>query len=166
MKVWFGQVYIELGVAFPFSHLFQRRLSSEVTALVEPSGKFLKEFGEDWDFMFNVSAKRGLQDNEIRGPSLFKKGKKVEYTIFLPFDVITRYPDAPRHFLRFLLQGVYDVFDELEIDKSKLVERQKAIVEGICADPTMLEEPSWDEAQNQQLGSRLFRTFYGRYQSG
>src|SRR5262249_34269143 len=142
MNVHFGQIYGEPGVSFPFSHLFQRRLSREVTALVEPSSKFLKKYGSDFKLIFNVSAKQGLQDNEIRGPSVFRRTKDVEYTVFLAFDVIMRHADAPRHALRFLLKGVCDVFDRLEIDTTRLLDEQEALIEGICSDPTMLAEPA------------------------
>ena len=160
MKVWFGQVYIEGGVDFPFSHLFQRHLSAEVTALVEPSAKFIEQYGVDFELMFNVSAKRRLPDNGIRGPTVFKKTKDVEYTVFLPFDVIIPHADAPRRALRFLLKGVGDVFDKLEIDKIRLLEQQDAIIEGICADATMLAAPHWSGAPNKTWS--LFKTFFDK----
>src|SRR5438132_14279232 len=96
MKVWFGQIYIGPGVSFPFSHHFQRRLSHEVTALVEPSEKFIKKFGREFELMFRISAKQKLKRNEIRGPTVFNKTRDVEYTIFLPFAVIIRHVDAPK----------------------------------------------------------------------
>src|SRR5438128_660345 len=105
MKVHFGQIYIEPGVEFPFSHLFQRYLAKEVTALVVPSGKFIEKYGSDFELMFRISAKNGIQDNEIRGPTVFRKAKDVEYTVFLPFDIISGTHDVPHSALRFLLKG-------------------------------------------------------------
>lgn len=160
MKVWFGQIYIESGVSFPFSHLFQRRLSQEITALVEPSTKFIKEYGEDFEVMFRISAKEALQHNEIRGPTVFKKTKDVEYTVFLPFTVIMRHIDAPKHALSYLLKGVSDVFDLLEIDKAKFIDKQQVIIDGICSDSTMLEEPSWNEMDNRSPVRLLFTAFF------
>lgn len=160
MKVWFGQMYIEPGVRFPFSHHFQRRLSQQVTALVAPSAKFIKEYGQDFELMFNVSAKGGLENNEIRGPTVFKKTKDVEYTVFLPFTVIMRHMDAPKRALRYLLQGVCDVLDQLEIDRTKLVEKQERLIDSICADPMMLEEPSWNEAENKTAVRNVFQAFF------
>jgi hypothetical protein len=125
MLVHFGQIYIEADARFPFSHHFQHRISEVVSKLVKPSATFTRKYGADFNLTFNVSAKRGLQDNEIRGPAVFKKTKDVENTIFLPFDVITRHSDAPRHALRFLLKGACDVFDMLEIDKAKVVKAQE-----------------------------------------
>jgi hypothetical protein len=164
MRIHFGQIYVEPGVDFPFSHTFQHRLAIEITALVEPSAKFVKEFGKDFELMFNVSAKRAIHDNEIRGPTVFRKAKDAEYTVFLPFDVITGQTDAPRRALKFLLKGICDVFDLLEIDKAKLLDKEEAIIEGICSDPTMLEEPSWNEDENKTLARRLFATFFGKNQ--
>lgn len=164
MKVWFRQFYIEPGVDFPFSHLFQRRLSREMTELVEPSAKFLKKCGNDFDVMFSVSAKQALHDNEIRGPVVVRKYKNVEFTVFLPFDVIMRTADAPRVALIFLLKGVAQAFDRLDIDKTRFLEKQESIIAGICADPTMLEAPSWDEAENQTRVRKVFTKFFQRKQ--
>lgn len=143
MNVHFRQTYCVPDVYFPFSHLFQHRISEEVEALVEPSVKFVKKYGEDFDLIFNVSAKPGLSENEIRGPAVYRKTKDVEFTIFLPYDVIMRHADAPRHALRFLLKDVGEVFDKLEIEKTRFVEQQESIIEGICSDPTMLAAPHW-----------------------
>jgi hypothetical protein len=162
MKVWFGQIYIEPGVSFPFSHLFQRRLSAEVTALVEPSSTFLKKYGSDFELIFRISAKQGLKDNEIKGPTVFRKAKDVEYSIFLPFDVINRNADAPKRALSFLLKGVCKVFDMLEIDKTRLFNKQQSLIEGICSDPTMLEEPSWNKELNETLARTLFEAFFDK----
>jgi hypothetical protein len=162
MKVWFGQIYIEAGVAFPFSHHCQKRLSAEITGLVEPSAKYLKQYGTNFELMFRISAKKTIPNNEIKGPTVFKKTKDVEYTVFLPFDVIMRQADAPRHALKFLLKGVCDVFDRLEIDKAKLLDKQDSIIEGICADPAMLEEPSWNETNNKRDVRRVFEAFFNK----
>jgi hypothetical protein len=132
-----------------------------VTALVKPSPKFIKKYGREFELMFNVSAKRGIRENEIRGPSVFRKTKDVEYTIFLPFDVIMRDAEAPKSALRFLLEGVCTVFDLLEISKSRLLERQDELINGICSDPTMLEERSWDEAENRTRVRRVFEAYFG-----
>src|SRR3974377_1652345 len=144
MQISFTQVYIEGGVSFPFSHLFQHRLSEALSALAEPSALFLKHYGADLEFIFYISAKDGIQDNEIRGPTVFRKAKDVEYTVFLPFDVVMRHDDAPRYAVILLLKGICEVFDRLKIDKAPLLDKQESIIESICSDPTMLGAPSWD----------------------
>jgi hypothetical protein len=86
---------------------------------------------------FKISAKKNLQENDVRGPGVYKKTKDVEYTVFLPFDVIAGHPDVSRHALRYLLSGVRAVFERLEIDAAKVAEKQEFLIEGICSDPTM-----------------------------
>jgi hypothetical protein len=142
MKVHFGQVYIKPGIDFPFSHHFQRRLAQEVTALVEPSLTFINKYGCDSKLMFNVSAKQGIKDNEIKGPTIFKKTKNIEYTVFLPFDVIIRQAEVPQTALRYLLRGACSVFESLDIGTEKVVEKQESLIEQICSDPMMFEDES------------------------
>ena len=142
-----NQIYIQPGVSFPFSCHFQRRLSEEITALVVPSAAFIKKYGADFNLIFRVSAKKDIQDNEIRGPTLFKKDKDVEYTVFLPFDVITCHPEVSKSALVFLLQGVCSVFELLEIETTSLAEIKASLVEKICSDPTMLKQPPMDYPQ-------------------
>ncbi len=158
MRVCFSQAYI--GVYFPLSHLFQRRLTAEVTALVVPSTAFIERYGEDFDLIFYVSAKQCIPDNEINGPAVYRKAKDVEYTIFLPFDVITRHADAPKHFLRFLIKGICDVFETLEIGTGRLLEKQELLIDEICSDPTMLEDPSRRGGQPETPGTAEFRAFF------
>jgi len=105
MKIAFSQVYIEVGANFPFSVHFQRLMTREITALVQPSPKFVEAFGDVSELIFRISAKHELEDNEIRGPTVFKKTKHVEFTVFLPFDVIMAHPDAPKQALFFFAEG-------------------------------------------------------------
>ncbi|MDR3406481.1 MAG: hypothetical protein P4L99_28615 [Chthoniobacter sp.] len=139
MKIHFGQIYIESGVSFPFSFQFQRHLSDEISALVAPSAKFTQDYGDDWQLMFRVSAKRGICDNEIRGPSVFKKDKDVEFTIFLPFDVIHGESGVLQSAIGFLLQGVSSVLDSLGIDVSEIQAQRGRLSESISSDPRMFE---------------------------
>jgi hypothetical protein len=162
MKVAFSQVYIELGANFPFSVHFQRRLTKDVTALVQPSAKFIEIYGSDFELIFRISAKHNLSDNEVRGPTVFRKAKDVEYTIFLPFDVIVAHSHAPKHALMFLLNGVCDVLDRLEIDTERLRDAQQSLIEAICADPSMLDTPSWSEAENNTPVRKIFADFFGK----
>lgn len=112
--------------------------------------------------MFRISAKQGIQNNEIKGPTVFKKTKDVEYTIFLPYDIIICHEDAPRHALRFLFKGMCDVFHVLEIDTAKIVNAEEGLIESICSDRTMLEDPSWDETVNQRLSRKVFTAFFAK----
>jgi len=162
LQYFFGQIYIVPGISFPFSTDFQLRLSREVTDLVEPSSKFIKKYGSDFKLIFRISAKTRLQDNEIKGPSVYRKDKDVEYVVFLPFDVIATHDDAPKHALRFLLKGVCEVFDLLEIEADRLVDKRDMLIEGMCSDQSMLKPRSWDEESNPTRTGESLRCFSTR----
>ena len=112
-----------------------------MSAVTITSSQFLQRFGEDWNLVFNVSAKADISENEIRGPSIFKKTKDVEFTVFLPFDVIQSEPSVPQAALGFLLQGVGSVFQSLGVASQKLKDREATLIERICADPKMFKGP-------------------------
>ena len=139
MKIHFGQIYIQPGISFPFSILFQRRLSEEVSGLFTPSASFVQKYGVDWNVMFRISAKRVIPENEVRGPTVFRKDKNVEFTIFLPFDVIQNSPCVWRSAIEFLLRGVCSVFESLGFDTTKLESRRSLLAETLSADPAMLD---------------------------
>src|SRR5437016_569253 len=144
MNVTFSQIYVEPGVEFPFSFEFQHYLSKEISALVVPSAKFTNKCGGDFELSFNISAKTALQDNEIRGPAVYRKTKTIEYTVFLPFDTITRGGSVLRSAVEFLLKGICSVLDGLFIDKTGILKRQDSLIERICTDPNMVESPDED----------------------
>jgi hypothetical protein len=101
----FRQVYISPGVCFPFSAAFQRYLSAQVSELVDPSPLFTTKYGDGFKLIFNVSAKGGILESEIRGPAVFRRTSDVEFTVFLPFDVIGQAADPIRAALEHLLDG-------------------------------------------------------------
>ena len=160
MNVSFSQIYMVPGVDFPLSHSFQHRISKDVSRSIKSSATFLKRYGAEFELVFNVSAKPRIRTSKICGPSVSKKTKRVDYTIFLPFDAILRHADAPRVAVKSLLEAVCDVLVRLEIDTARLVARQNAIIEGICSDPKMLEEPNWDEEDNETRVRKAFEAFF------
>jgi len=139
MKVRFGQIYIQAGVTFPFSLRFQQRLSEELSALVMPSMKFSRRYGADWELMFRISAKRSILDNEICGPTIFKKQKEIEFTIFLPFDVIQNATYPSKSAIEFLLIAVSSVLDSLGFDIAPTQARMRILAQTFSTDPTMFD---------------------------
>lgn len=139
MKIFFGQIYVDPGVKFTFTHRFQKFIGGEISSIVKPSDKFINEYGEDFDLIFRVSAKRDITDVDIKGPTVFKKDKDVEFTIFLPFD--SDQPslrDGNRRPLELLLGAVVGVLNKLEIDTKFLQERMGVFMDAVMADPSMI----------------------------
>ena len=140
MKVHFGQIYIEPGIAFPFSHHFQRRLAADITSLITPSAAFIATYGADWELMIRISAKTGIDENEIRGPSVYMADKGVEFSVFVPYDVVVRSDDIRQSSLQFILNGCREVFRQLEIDSVKVSEAAATLIKDICSDHRMFAE--------------------------
>lgn len=141
MKVWVSQIYIEVGVNFPFSHLWQIWLTEQLSAIAFPSAKFVAKYGEDFKLGVNLSARKELRDNEVRGPSVFKKYRNVEYTLFLPYDVIIRSTDGCRVAMEFILKGIQDIFAKANIDADGFEAKKASIIDHVCSDATMLKKP-------------------------
>lgn len=140
MKVIFSQIYIQAGINFNFSHQFQTFLSSKVSGLLYVSKKFLKLYDKDYTIIFRISAKKELATNEIKGATIYKKDKDIEFTIFLPYTTIMQTSEPNRKALEHLFEGVYDVLGKYEIDTSKLKAEQKKIIDKIMSSPEMFEK--------------------------
>ena len=146
MKIFFGQIYIEPGASFPWSHHFQVRLSKEVTACATPLPKFIAKYGDDWSLIFNVSAKRAIQITEIRGPSVFKKDNSVEFTVFLPFDAVPKGKEFAEPALELLLDGVFGVLDKVGIETGILRAARPVLVKELCASSEMFKDGAEPDA--------------------
>jgi hypothetical protein len=140
MNVYFGQIYVTPGVRFPFSHHFQQHLSEAITSIITPSRKLIEKYGGDCNIVFNISAKKSTQVTDIKGPTYFEKTNDVEYSLFLPFDVISRDSEPSPSALRYLLNGVCEVLKSLDIDIARVMERRDSLITQICADPSMFKE--------------------------
>lgn len=140
MKIIFSQIYIQVGVNFNFSHQFQKFLSSRVSELLYASEKFLKLHDKDYTIIFRISAKKELATNEIKGATIYKRDKDIEFTIFLPYTPIMQEPEPNKSALENLFQGIYEVLGKYEIDTSKLEAEQEKIIDKIISSPEMFEE--------------------------
>ncbi|WP_172918560.1 hypothetical protein [Capnocytophaga canis] len=140
MKVIFSQIYIQVGVNFNFSHQFQTFLSSRISELLCVSKKFIKLHDEDYTIVIRISAKKELTTNEIKGATIYKKDKDVEFTIFLPYTPIMQTSEPSKSALEYLFEGVYDILQKYEIDILKLKAEQKKIIDKIMSSPEMFRE--------------------------
>jgi hypothetical protein len=139
VKIYFGQIYVEPGISFPFTHEFQKFLSQEVTSIVFPSSKFIHDFGEDWDLIFRISAKQKLENLEVRGPTKFNKDCDVEYTLFLPFDRLMNSSHTNVDAFETIFDGVLFVLESLNISVLDLKSKREELLEIIIKDPKMFK---------------------------
>ena len=140
MIIYVSQIYPEAGVSYPFSHRFQKCLSELVNAEVGVSPKFADQYGPDYDLIFRMSAKEGLAMPEIKGPTVFKRDKDVEYTVFLPFDRTVELESSTlSRAVEMLLASMITVLDSLGISTTSLAQNSSAIVSQILGDDRMID---------------------------
>jgi hypothetical protein len=136
---------MEAGANFPFTYIFQHYISDQIEALISPSDRFIELYGGGYEITFLLSAKKTTRDNQILGPTVYKKTKDVEYSIFLPYRVIKKNPDVLPTALRYLIKGICSVLESLEIDTTKIKKTQEAMIKHICSTPSMLDDEDEDE---------------------
>jgi hypothetical protein len=157
---------VEQGAEFPFNCNFQRYMFEQITSFVTSSPWFSGKYGDDWNLIFNISARWSMDEDdtergvklseqaqakldryrsftseplrvEVRGPTVFKKTKDVEYSIFLPFRRVIESETPPVTALNYIFAGVYSVLERMQIDTSKLRAEQDRIIRHICSEPKM-----------------------------
>lgn len=138
MNIYVVQIYIEAGASFPFSHVFQRYIHNRLSSLVDGWGRNAGHYGPDFGLIFRMSSKSDLATTEIKGPTIFKRDKSVEYSIFLPSNLLgNRSTDDYRAVLRALMDGIVTVMDGLGINTEKVKVESEDIVDLIVHDPAM-----------------------------
>jgi len=141
MNIFVSQIYIEVGVAYPFSHHFQVWVSHELSRRVQPSAAFVAKYGEDYNVVFNLSAKSAITEPEIRGPSVFRKTKDVEFTIFLPHSGQQQGgSQGYQRPMELLLRSIVAVLKGLGLDASHVEQDCSALIQHVISDPAMIEQ--------------------------
>ncbi|MCA9195620.1 MAG: hypothetical protein KDB03_27800 [Planctomycetales bacterium] len=139
MNIYVAQIYPEAGVNYPFTHQFQQFMSKTLTDSVPKSEAFAEKYGGDFDLMFRMSAKSGIEQPEIKGPTVFKRDKDVEYTIFLPFRGSDYDSNVLRHAVTELLDGIVRVLSELGFDTTSVSQGSRQWVEHVIGDSRMTD---------------------------
>lgn len=139
MFVYLGQIYVQPDIYFNFSCIFQNYIHSILSEKIIVSDYF-KEKYPDYKLMFRISAKKNIDENEIKGPSIFRKDSDMEYTIFLPFDAIMKHKNYNYIALKYLFEGIYTVFEEYHFDYSQIKENEEDTIKNILEDKKMFRE--------------------------
>ncbi len=142
MKIYIGQIYIRAGVSFPFSLRFQKWLGDKLTSRVDSSDEFRNSFPGDFTLGFIISAKSENQRPEIVGPTVFKRAKDVEFTIFLPHENRDYHtPEACQETVRLLIESIVAVLDRLQIDSTKICNDVAALLADFLVTPELMKSP-------------------------
>jgi hypothetical protein len=140
MKAFVGQIYIQPGITYPFSHVFQKWASIEISKRIKPSSIFLKKYSDDFEIMFRMSAKAELNNTEISGPTVYRKNKDIEFTIFLPYlKSSDDNHEKLKQPLKLFFDGVSIALESLGIDSSNIKKDSLDLIKKAISDPSMFE---------------------------
>lgn len=70
----------------------------------------------DWNLGYIVTTKKGIEELEVKGPTIFKRDKLVDYTIFLP-DVNYSLGE----YIDFVFKGIAVSLKEYEVEESAVI---------------------------------------------
>ncbi len=129
MNIYVSQIYSEPGTSFPFSHLFQKWLGGELSRIAAPLEQWSKKYDEEFSLMLRLNAKKKISSVELRGPTVFKKSKDVEMTIFIPHDGYD-YNDSDKCEapLKLILDGIIVALDSLSINTVRIRSDSKILL--------------------------------------
>lgn len=139
MKIYVAQIYPEVKCNFPFTHHFQRFLTEQLSENAGGSSYFSQKYGMEFDLIFNMSAKTGIEDVQVFGPTVFKRTKDVEYTVFIPFNLETSKRTNLKKVLRFLFKGICDVLNQLEFNIENILKKQENWCDQIVTNDIMIK---------------------------
>src|SRR5262245_56694701 len=109
MKVYFTQIYADVGANFNISHKVISELTDRVNKELVDENVFELKYGEGYRLGFVISAKKDIDDMVIKGPSISGRYKTVEYIIYLPYEKVMENPDRLRTILCYVSKGVTSV---------------------------------------------------------
>jgi len=139
-------MYTEEGVNFPFSHHMQAFWRERLSALAMPSAQFVKAYGADFTLGIRLNARKEIAESEIRGPTVFRRTKDVEYALFLPYDVVMSAEDKCRAAVCLIVSGIQRIADLAQVELVGFESEKDSLIKQTCCNPLMLLEPWSDRA--------------------
>lgn len=114
----------------------------KLNTLIIPSELFNKKY-EGYQLVLINSSRRQFEILTIKGPSVSKKYKCVEYVIYIPYLEVLNSENYLESFLNFYEQGVIEVLSKYQIDLSKVPDAFKEIKKEVLGNPDYRYKKSW-----------------------
>lgn len=141
MKIYVSQFYTHVNENYPFSWKLQKTLSEKLTSCVLSCNRFAARFGSGFNMMFRINARSGIVEPELFGPTVFKRDRDVEYTIFLPFDpelVLTK--NVLSDVIVTMLEAICGILDDLGVSVSLTSSDIRQLATTLAEDPQMIDQ--------------------------
>lgn len=104
-----GSWFNEVGFNFEISHKVYKLVREEIIKNIFP--KFnLNEKDKDTYISLVVTTSSEIRELRVHGPQIRKKGKFIEYELWLPHDEINKAEDPLKEFIKYYFEGIKKVF--------------------------------------------------------
>ncbi|HEY5750637.1 MAG TPA: hypothetical protein VIU12_31460 [Chryseolinea sp.] len=118
MSFGYGTIYMEEGVVFPISYKIGDLIIDEMQARLPKESQQVVVKGEPFSLGVVISTKKSKTELSIQGPSISKKYKMVDYTLWIPYEKVIKSKNIPNAYLDCVCEGIILVFKEYQYDSS------------------------------------------------
>ncbi len=118
MKFRIGAIFSQVGISFEISHKVVKLIWNDLEQKVSLSEAFEKKY-KNYTLVFLYSA-REENDFLVKGPTISKRYKVVEYVIRMPYKEIQSDEEVYKVFLFYMEKGIREVFGEYNINQNEL----------------------------------------------
>lgn len=116
-----GVIFPEVGVDFPISFKVNQFLLDKLIADLPKECQRVEVDGKPFSLGVVISTRKNKTDLSIQGPSVSRKHKMVDYTIWIPFQKVIKSSNVLKTYLDYISEGIVLVFEELNYDNKKLI---------------------------------------------
>jgi len=110
MYIELSEIYAEVGINFPLSYRFGKLLMKKLQLIApEVTARLKQMYGAGYGFWIILSSRKNVTSFEIKGPSVSKRHKEVEYTVFITHDIAGR-DSFLQDYLALLIPALQTVF--------------------------------------------------------
>lgn len=125
-----AQIYPEVGVhfenIFPWEKAKEWRIALERNLI--PDGIFKKKH-KDYQLVFLISASTLIGDLLIKGPTISKRNKTIDYVLWIPYARVVNDPKPLTKLTEYFKQGVAEVLRKLEYPEESIQKVLKKITD-------------------------------------
>lgn len=118
MKFRIGAIFSQVGISFNISHKVIKLIWNGLEERIFLSENYEKRH-TDYTLAFLYSAREG-NDFAIKGPTVSKRYRIVEYVICMPYKEILSDVEIYNVFLTYMETGIRTVFEQYNINQNEL----------------------------------------------
>ncbi|MBT1699247.1 hypothetical protein KK083_20285 [Fulvivirgaceae bacterium PWU4] len=139
-------LFPEVGVDFPISYKVNQLLLDKLIDKLPKEQQQVIVDNKSFSLGVIISTRKSKTDLSIQGPSISKKYKMVDYTIWIPYLKVIKSSSLLETYLDFISEGIILVFEDLGRDNKKLISKiVGAVKKQVLTNPSYQYNPEDDE---------------------